>query len=152
MGFSKFILRTMPGSPGQTAKVFCNEYNKLRINDSQITQKEIQMYLFGQRISGWQRLGTINKTPIPLMDEKSFEIVYGDSSFSCFIFKVMFIESPQFRKGARNDQTFSLALEIIAETVNKYCCEKDNSFTLLPTSITNLLKEWVNLWKHFEII
>jgi hypothetical protein len=152
MGLLKFILQSLPGTPGKTAKVFIEEYNKLRHSDSKITQKEIQTILFGQRISTWQKLVIIDKTLLPAMDEKSFEIVYREPSFSCFIFKMMFIESPQFRKGARNDATFKLALEIIVESVNKYSFEKDDSFNLLPSSTIHLLKEWVNVWKYYDRI
>ncbi|MFC0605181.1 hypothetical protein [Winogradskyella pulchriflava] len=122
MGFSKWILRNGPGSPGHTARAIVKLYKQTNFGISSNEEKYFQIYEF--RISVQDKLRNRGSLLAEFYDR--IGQIINEEDMPLFVFSLECLETKQFRWGVTNDNIDDI-LKVIREEVEKI----DNSLVKL---------------------
>lgn len=120
MSLSKWFLKHGPGSPGSTAKAFAKQYVKIPKFDHDLEWKELFLIICNQRIKASSILGNSSGCLYSKVDLE-YIVNFSNGCLALLVFEMMFLETKQFREGVKSLESFSLATEIIYETIQDIC-------------------------------
>ena len=118
--FAKWLIKYGIGSPGKTAKIYCDRFN-FYYRQCNGDVEQILKIIFAEREAAVSKgIGSAQARHNVTTAEKLIALVQRD--FTYFIFVMSFLETQNFRDGAaKNEKICDLTVEVIYEIVEKEC-------------------------------